>query len=195
MNNKLNPYYITGFTDAEGCFNVTISPRSNGKYQVSLRFDIHLHSRDIQLLSDIQSFFKGVGTIITSKNYSLTKLVVRNFDDFYNIIIPHYEKYPLITQKKADFLLFKEIALLMKNKEHLTDEGLLKIVAIKASINLGLSDKLLLAFEVEPHFRPKINTLEIPDPNWVTGGDIGVKRLSVPYVLYKLNIYFISLHS
>ena len=49
----------------------------------------------------------------------------------------------------------------MKNKEHLTDKGLLKIVAIKASMNLGLLDKLLLAFPVEPHLRPKINTLEI----------------------------------
>ena|SRR5690606_9729447 len=100
MNTKLilNPYYITGFTGIEGCFNVTISPRNNGKYQASLRFEIHVHSRDIQLLSDIQSFFKGVGSLTTSKNYSLTKLVVRNFDDLYNIIIPHYEKYPLITQ-------------------------------------------------------------------------------------------------
>jgi hypothetical protein len=53
----------------------------------------------------------------------------------------------------------------MRNKEHLTDEGLLKIIAIKASMNLGLSDKLLLAFPVEPHLRPKINTLEIPDPH------------------------------
>jgi len=168
-NNKLNPYYVTGFTDAEGCFNVTISPRSNGKYQASLRFEIDLHSRDIELLSNIQSFYKGVGTLTASKNNSLVKFVVRNFDDIYNIIIPHFDKYPLLSKKKADFLLFKEIALLMKDKEHLTNEGLLKIVAIKASMNLGLSEKLSSTFPVKPHLRPKINTLEIPDPNWIAG--------------------------
>ena len=34
----------------------------------------------------------------------------------------------------------------MKRKEHLTPEGLKKIVAIRASMNLGLSHKLQLAF-------------------------------------------------
>ena len=34
----------------------------------------------------------------------------------------------------------------MLKKEHLTNEGLLKIVAIKASMNLGLSDDLKVAF-------------------------------------------------
>jgi hypothetical protein len=196
-NNILNPYYVTGFTDAEGCFNVTISPRSNGKYQVSLRFEIDLHSRDIKLLSNIQSYFKGVGTLTTTKNNSLVKFVVRNFQDIVNVIIPHYEKYPLLTQKQADFLLFKEIALLMRDKEHLTPEGLLKIAAIKSSINLGLSDKLLLAFPVEPYVRPEINTLTIPDPYWITGfaeGDssffVNLSKAKDTRTGYKITLMF-----
>jgi len=55
----------------------------------------------------------------------------------------------------------------MRDKEHLTDKGLLKIAAIKFSMNLGLSEKLSLTFPVKPHLRLKINTLEIPDPNWI----------------------------
>lgn len=168
-NNKLNPYFVTGFADAESCFNITVSPKNNGKYQASLRFEINTHSRDIELLSNIQLFFKGVGTLTSSKNKSLVKYVVRNFDDIYNIVIPHFDEYPLLTQKQADFLLFKEIAFLMKNKEHLTPEGLLKIVAIKASMNLGLSEKLSSTFPIKPSLRPEINTLGIPDPNWIAG--------------------------
>lgn len=58
----------------------------------------------------------------------------------------------------------------MKNKEHLTSEGLSKIVAIKASINLGLSDKLLINFlDIKPYARPEINTIKIPDPYWIAG--------------------------
>lgn len=95
---------------------------------------------------------------------------VRKFEDIYNVVIPHFNKYPLLSNKRADFLLFEKIALLMKNKEHLTDEGLLKIVAIKASMNLGLSEQLSLSFpEVIPYERPQICTLEIPDPYWISG--------------------------
>lgn len=39
------------------------------------------------------------------------------------VIIPHFDKYPLATQKLADYMLFKEIVSLMKIKEHLTLDG------------------------------------------------------------------------
>jgi hypothetical protein len=53
----------------------------------------------------------------------------------------------------------------MNSKEHLTLEGLHKIVAIKSSLNLGLSDDLKTAFSniVEIN-RPLINNQEILDP-------------------------------
>ena len=168
----LYPYYITGFADAEGCFNVTISPRISGNYQVSLRFSIELHQRDLTILKNIKSYFNDAGSISIRNDKKEPKVTwsVRNFDSINNIIIPHFDKYPLLTQKQADFLLFKEIALLMNNKEHLTDKGLPKIVAIKASMNSGLSDKLLTSFsEIKPYPRPLINTLEIPDSHWIAG--------------------------
>lgn len=54
--------------------------------------------------------------------------------------------YPLLTQKSVDFFLFKQIIDLINNKAHLTVEGLNQIVNLKASMNLGLSDKLKLEF-------------------------------------------------
>jgi len=47
--------------------------------------------------------------------------------DFKKLII-HIEKYPLLTQKAADFLLFKQVVELMSNKAHFTIEGLNQIV-------------------------------------------------------------------
>jgi len=49
------------------------------------------------------------------------------------------KKQMLITKKKADFILFKKIIDLINNKEHLILEGSHKILAIKGSLNLGLS--------------------------------------------------------
>jgi hypothetical protein len=51
------------------------------------------------------------------------------------VIVEHFDKYPLITQKQGDYLLFKMAVNLILNKEHLTIEGLRKIVAIRASMN------------------------------------------------------------
>lgn len=51
------------------------------------------------------------------------------------VIIDHFDRFPLVTQKKADFLLFKQVIEKINRKEHLKMEGLKEIVAIKASIN------------------------------------------------------------
>jgi hypothetical protein len=63
-NNVLHPYYVTGFTDGEGCFLINIRPNSRLKtgYSIELVFKITLHSRDKALLEKFQTFF-GVGTV------------------------------------------------------------------------------------------------------------------------------------
>lgn len=85
-------------------------------------------------------------------------------------ILPHFDKYPLITKKHADYLLFKKIVMMMLKKEHLTAEGLQEIVNTKASLNLGLSDSLKLAFpNTIPVLRPIVTNKKIPHFQWVAG--------------------------
>ena len=58
----------------------------------------------------------------------------------------------------------------MSRKEHLTIEGLHKIVAIKASLNLGLSEELKVAFSnIIPMKRPLVIDQVIKNPHWVAG--------------------------
>jgi hypothetical protein len=53
----------------------------------------------------------------------------------------------------------------MNNKAHLTIEGLNQIVNIKASMNLGLSDKLKTEFKgYSPVEKPVVNNEKTPDP-------------------------------
>ncbi len=70
-------------------------------------------------------------------------------------IIEHFEKYPLITTKLANYELFKQAYNLVLNNEHLKlpwreaaelEEGLPKLVGIKTSMNYGLSPELKKAF-------------------------------------------------
>ena len=72
----------------------------------------------------------------------------------------------MITQKWSDYQLFKQAFELIKRKEHLTTEGLNKIVGIKAMMNgNGLSEKLKIAFPNVPTIaRPNVPYQEI-NPN------------------------------
>jgi hypothetical protein len=110
-----------------------------------------------------QFFCEDIGKITIFKDtcsYRVNKL-----KDILQIIIPHFDKYPLATQKLADYMLFKEIVSLMKNKEHLTLDGLNKILSYKASLNLGLSEKLKDKFsDIEAVKRPLIIDKDIPSP-------------------------------
>lgn len=59
-------------------------------------------------------------------------------------------------------------------KEHLSDEGLLNIVNMKASINRGLSTQLKVAFpQSKPTLRPVTGYPVIPHPQWIAGFTAG----------------------
>jgi len=83
-------------------------------------------------LNSIKSYF-GVGNISIRANGS-SVYYVQSIKDL-DVILNHFDRYPLITLKHADYLLFKLAIDLIKNKEHLNSEGLRKLVAIRASIN------------------------------------------------------------
>jgi hypothetical protein len=82
------------------------------------------------------------------------------------VIVSHLRKYPLLTQKRADYELFVQAFNLIQNKEHTTHSGLQKIIAIKAPMNLGLSPELREAFsDIIPRDRPSVKNQIIGDPN------------------------------
>jgi hypothetical protein len=91
---------------------------------------------------------------------------VRSLRDINNVIIPHFDKYPLITQKKADYLLFKQGVNLLNLKVHSDNEGVKQILSLKASMNLGLSETLRIQLPtVLPVPRPVVSFQGIPEPN------------------------------
>jgi hypothetical protein len=168
---KLDPWFVTGFADGEACFTVTIRkyPKLKIGWSVEPRFDIELHIRNIDLLEKIHAFF-GVGKIQIKKDRGTVVYSVLSVKDLTSAIIPHFCKYPLLTQKGADFELFKMIIDLINSKEHRTIEGIHKIVSIRGSLNWGLTPTLVEAFpDIAPIARPLIKCTEIPDPYWLTG--------------------------
>jgi hypothetical protein len=64
-------------------------------------------------------------------------LEVTEFSDIVEKIIPFFEKYPMVGVKTLNFADFCKVAELMKNKDHLNEEGLEQIRKIKAGMNRG----------------------------------------------------------
>jgi hypothetical protein len=115
-------------------------------------------------LVGLQNLWGKVGNITDHDKFSIGYRVSSIKD--LKLIINHFDAYPLITQKFADYQLFKQAFDLISRKEHLTLEGLRKIVGVKASINLGLSDSLKVAFfDIKPIEKPLIVNQKIKDFN------------------------------
>jgi LAGLIDADG endonuclease len=122
----------------------------------------------LDLLLKLKEFFGGVGSI-TKQGRNCFQYRVSSVKDLV-LIIEHFDIYQLITQKKADFEIFKKVFNIIKNKNHLTNEGLQQIINLRASMNIGLSDNLKFQFsKITPVERPNVCTKIIPDPNWIAG--------------------------
>jgi len=132
---------------------------------VEARFAISFHKKDLPLLELIQYTFDGVGSIVRHSKDSYS-LCVSSPKDLIHTIIPHFYKYPLITKKRSDYVLFKRVVELMNQKAHLIVEGLQQIISIKAGLNKGLSDELNLSFpDVKFTTRPLFPVSKIQNSN------------------------------
>ena len=80
-----------------------------------------MHEKDRVLIESIQKFFGGIGYISKlNKTSASLAFCVSTTKAIVGVIIPHYYKYYLITKKYSDYLLFKQMVLLMLSKEHNT---------------------------------------------------------------------------
>jgi len=70
---------------------------------------------------------------------------VESFKDL-QVIIDHFDNYPLVTAKRLDYDLFKQSFNMIKLNEHLTEQGISKLIEIKTSLNKGLTEKLINNF-------------------------------------------------
>ena len=160
---------------------------------------IKLHVRDLPLLLGIQRSLGRIGVISSSQ--SICMLRVRKLQELVELV-KFFDKYPLITKKIGDYLLFKQIVSIMQLKEHLTLEGLQKIINIKATLNFGLSEELQLMFpETIPVPRPLAlnegrETLEILHSQWIAGfaSAEGTFSVSLDKDIFKSLLFKITQH-
>jgi hypothetical protein len=132
---QLDAQWIVGFVDGEGCFHVGINshPEMTAGFQVLPEFTVVQHERDVQVLHALKSYF-GCG-VVRKNNGDRMAYRVRGHEHLSKNIVPFFEKHPLKTRKRVDFVKFREIVNLMGRGEHLTRDGVEKIRAVAEEMN------------------------------------------------------------
>ena len=131
------PWYVTGLVDGDGMFGCIISKTNK---TISLEFKITaLSSTSYDLINELKTFFNCGRISIDNREDGTIKYVVTDLKSILTCIIPHFEKYPLQGSKELNFLTFKEIALMMENKEHLTEKGFNTILEKYKTMNSNRS--------------------------------------------------------
>lgn len=125
----LNPWYVSGLVDGEGCFHVSFSLRKKLRIGIETRpsFSISLNCRDLMLLQGVHQYF-GCGAIRYSESDRTYKYESRSIADLVQRIIPHFEKYALHGSKQNDFVRFADICRSVHAAQHLNRERLKGII-------------------------------------------------------------------
>jgi hypothetical protein len=135
---RLDPWFVTGLTEGEGCFCVSIAIRPKMKMGLEARpsFSLSLNERDLRLLEDLQTFFE-CGWIRESRSDRTFKYEVRSVPELVELIVPHFEAYPLRGAKRRSFDGFARVCSVIEQGDHLRLDGMAEIVRIACEINLG----------------------------------------------------------
>lgn len=127
---NLNNAWLSGFTDAEGCFTCSVLTSKEGRTSVTVRYVVS-QKDDKEFSQDLANLINGYITHIKSYNGYNT---VVNFSKL-NIILNYLKTYPLKTKKLISYHRWLKIYDLVKNKQHFTDEGLEVIRNLAKKIN------------------------------------------------------------
>src|SRR5476651_1953702 len=109
---RLDPQWIVGFVDGEGCFSISIfkNVTLRSGFQVFPEFVVTQGAKSLTALERLQNFFE-CGKIYENRRTdnhreNLYRYCVRSISDIQNKIIPFFEEYPLHTAKSQDFKVF-----------------------------------------------------------------------------------------
>jgi hypothetical protein len=138
---QLNPDWVVGFVDGEGCFFVGIQRNPTVKigFQVIPEFRVVQHKRDLDVLYGLKSFF-GFGRVCQNHD-DRWEYRVRRLDHLREVA-SFFESHKLKTKKRVDFQRFHEVLILMEEGRHLTIDGLKDIARIATLMNTGNRPRL-----------------------------------------------------
>lgn len=129
-------WYLAGFADGEGSFNISFRPRTDyaSPWKISLCFNIS--PRDPTVLRIFRDILSA-GTLRQRKD-GVWYFEVNDLKEIVATVMPFFDRFRLISAKKRrDFTKFKEIAQLLQCGEHRSNAGVRAILEIRREMNDG----------------------------------------------------------
>lgn len=109
---RLDPWWIVGFVDGEGCFSVSTFKNATCKsgYQTLFEFVVTQGEKSKSAMEAIRNYF-GCGGIYINRRYdnhtyNLLRYCVRRQSDLKEKIVPFFQKYQLQSAKREQFEKF-----------------------------------------------------------------------------------------
>ncbi len=139
MNKNFNitPDWISGFTQSDGSFVVSWIKTDSG---IPIRpvpvFNLTQSNLESDLFIEIQKEL-GIGKIYNNRENVI--FVVKSINELIDVLLPLFDKYPLRGSKLTGYNIFKTVVLMIKEKKHLTLEGLIQILNLSYFMNKDTS--------------------------------------------------------
>ncbi len=129
LNNNFNNHWLAGFTDADASFQIKLLQRNN-RVEVRLNFQIDQKKDDILLL--IKNLLGG--NIGYRKSQDTYYYGSTSFGSAKNVI-NYFDQFHLLSSKHVNYLKWRKAYLIIQNKDHLSKNGLNKIIKLKNTMN------------------------------------------------------------
>lgn len=134
-------YFLSGFAEGEGSFNVSVINRKQDYkhgWKVSLSFNI---SQKDDTVPKLFKEFLECGKIRYRKD-GICYYEVRSLEEISEVVIPFFEEYSFISESaQKRFELFCKIATLMEKERHLDKEGMKQILQLRDKMKVGRERK------------------------------------------------------
>jgi hypothetical protein len=134
----LNPNWLVGFVDGEGCFCVSVHRSSmmhrGREWQLQPSFQVYQHQDHRDVLDSMVKFF-GCGRVRSKgPKSSVLAYTVEALKDLERAVVPFFDAHPPIV-KRRDFESFAEVVRIMHRKEHLHHVGFERVVRLAFGMN------------------------------------------------------------
>lgn len=184
---SFNVYFLIGIIEGDGSFYIGL--RENRK--VRFGFSITTHINEIDLLYKIKWFLNcGIAKI---KSSTWCRYEVESTNFLKSILIPLVNTVPLYSSKSVKFKAFKEAMAIYTNKEHLTDDGLIKLVKIAYEAEVNKFNSSTRRKYTLEEYLTKNNLSSGAGDNNINNNPRLKKNRCIIIIIIIIKIFFISL--
>jgi hypothetical protein len=129
-NKDLKNHWLAGFSEADASFQIKILSRPNNRVEVRLNFQVD-HKNEYVLLLIKQNLGGNIGYRKSQDTYYYGSTSFGSAKK----VINYFDQYHLLSSKHINYLKWRKAYFFIQNKDHLTKEGMCKLINLKNTMN------------------------------------------------------------